>query len=243
MQTAIERTIDRLSHSAYVIALTGAGISVESGIAQFRGKGGLWAKYDPEEYAHISAFRKDPGKVWNMLKELHEIVSAANPNKAHYALAELERLGKLKAVITQNIDGLHQKAGSKNVIEFHGNGEYLVCMECAQKALSSSVSLENLPPRCGCGGVYKPDVVLFGEPIPKEALERSYFEAQRADAVLVIGTSAVVAPASHIPYIAKSAGAFILEINPEETYFTGVIVDEFLPGSAGEILPKVVQGL
>lgn len=218
------------------IALTGAGISVASGIPAFRGMGGLWEKYDPEEYATIDAFRANPGKVWQMLKEFKEVIEKARPNPAHQALARLEQMGCLRAVITQNVDGLHQEAGNTNVIEFHGNNRLVVCLKCGEKYPNDRLNLETLPPYCPCGGVLKPDAVFFGEPIPWAALSRAREEAQSCRVVLVVGTSAVVEPAASIPYLARRAGAVIIEVNPERALFS----DIFLSGPAEEILPSLV---
>ncbi len=219
------------------IALTGAGISVASGIPAFRGVGGLWDKYDPEEYATIEAFRKNPAKVWVMLKEFKEVIQNARPNPAHLALAKLEQLGYLRAIITQNVDGLHQEAGNTNVIEFHGNNRDTVCLKCGRKYPGTELNLDTLPPYCNCGGVLKPDAVFFGEPIPQEALSRSYEEAYNCRVVLVIGTSAVVEPAASIPYLARRAGARIIEVNPERA----LAADIFLQGPAEEIMPLLVD--
>jgi len=231
-----------LKKSKHVIALTGAGISVDSGIPAFRGAQGLWDRYDPSEYAHISSFMKDPGKVWGMLKELYEIMEKAQPNPAHYALARLEELGILKSLVTQNVDGLHQRAGSKRVIEFHGNGETLICLSCGWEYPAREISLENLPPTCTrCGGVLKPQVVFFGEPIPPHALEEAFKEADGSDVMLVVGTSAQVYPAADLPRRVAWAGGSIIEINLEETHLTHDMTHIFLQGSASEILPKLVE--
>lgn len=226
-----------------VVALTGAGISVESGIPAFRGAQGLWEKYDPMEYAHIDAFRLNPAKVWKMLIELHQVVQGAKPNAAHMGLAEMERMGYLRAIITQNIDNLHQEAGSRYVIEFHGNGNYLVCLSCNNKMPSTELSMDSLPPRCSCGGVLKPDVVFFGEPIPWKALVLAQEESKNCQVMMVIGTSALVAPACDMPLVAKSAGARIIEINMEETHLTQSVTDIFLKGPAGKIIPKIMEAL
>lgn len=224
------------------IALTGAGISVESGIPDFRSAGGLWSKYDPEEYAHISAFRSNPAKVWQMIKDMMELVLGAEPNPAHIALAELEQMGFLEAVITQNVDGLHQRGGSKEVIEFHGSNQWLVCLGCGYRQEAASLSLGDIPPRCPqCSSILKPDVVFFGEPIPWEAQNRSFEAARSSDLVLVIGTSAIVYPAAGIPTLAKQNGAKVVEINMEPTPLTGFISDYLIQGSAGMILPQIVE--
>lgn len=223
-----------------VVALTGAGMSVESGIAPFRGKGGLWEKYDPEEYGHISTFKANPGKAWIMLSEMQKEITKAKPHLGHISLAKLERMGFLSSIITQNVDGLHYEAGNKNIIEFHGNIRWVVCIECGKRVKCTEISLEKLPPRCGCNGVFKPDGIFFGEAIPYKALIKSDQEAKSCDVMLVIGTSAVVYPAASMPEIAKSSGATIIEINIEATGFTGKISDYFIRGKAGEILPKIV---
>jgi NAD-dependent deacetylase len=163
------RMAERLLRSAYVVALTGAGISVESGIPDFRSAGGLWSKYDPMEYGTIESFRANPAKVWKMLAELDEVLLRADPNPAHRALAELEKRGILRLIITQNVDSLHQRAGNTKVVEFHGNNRTLRCDSCGQVFSRASVSLKNLPPRCPCGEALRPELVFFGEPIPGDA--------------------------------------------------------------------------
>jgi len=237
------KVADWLRNSRMAVALTGAGLSVESGIPAFRGSQGLWDRYDPMEFAHIEAFRADPKKVWGMLAELGGLVARARPNPAHRGLARLEELGHLRAVITQNIDALHQLAGSREVIEFHGNGQRLVCMNCGRYYAQEAVGLETLPPRCSCRGILKPDVVFFGEPIPPEAGEKALDYARRCDVLLVIGTSAVVAPASHLPLIAKQQGARIVEINLERTHLSDTISDVVLETSASQALNDILEHL
>jgi NAD-dependent deacetylase len=233
----ISAAMEIISAKKNTIALTGAGISVASGIPAFRGFGGLWEKYDPEEYATIDAFRKSPFKVWQMLKEFKEVIERARPNPAHIALTKLEQLGYLRSVITQNVDGLHQEAGNTDVIEFHGNNRQVICLNCATEYPSKGISVETLPPYCKCGGILKPAAVFFGEPIPYEALSRSHLEAQNCQVVLVIGTSAVVQPAASIPYIARRTGAKVIEVNPERALDS----DIFLPGPAEEIMPMLIE--
>jgi NAD-dependent deacetylase len=235
--TLAARTIAK---ACSVVAFTGAGISVESGIAPFRGRGGLWEKYDPAEYAHINTFRSNPEKAWILLKEMLTTVSAAEPNAAHHALAELEHLGKLRCIITQNIDSMHQRAGSSNVIEFHGSFRRFVCLDCARRFETGELVFDLVPLRCTCGGLLKPDVVFFGEPIPIDTLFRAESAASTCDAMLVIGTSAIVQPAASLPLIARKAGARVIEVNPEPTPFTELVSDYFLGGKAGEILKRVV---
>ena len=238
----IQRAAKDIIHSKKTIALTGAGISVESGIPDFRGAQGLWQKYDPEEYAHIHAFYSNPDKVWLMLKDMFSLIMTARPNPAHIGLAELERMGFLSTIVTQNVDGLHQAAGSKNVIEFHGSHRTLTCLTCSRKIGRSSLTLEDLPARCpGCSSLLKPDVVFFGEPIPWEAQTTSFKESKSCAAVLVVGTSAAVYPAATIPVMAKERGATIIEINTEPTPLTDQISDYLICGSAGEIVPAIVE--
>lgn len=238
----IQRAAEDILHSRKTIAFTGAGISVESGIPDFRSAQGLWQKYDPEEYAHIHAFYSNPDKVWLMLKEMFTLTLSAKPNPAHIGLAELEKMGCLSSIVTQNIDGLHQAAGSKNVVEFHGTHRTLSCLKCSTKMDGSHLKEENLPPRCSrCSSLLKPDVVFFGEPIPWEAQVLSFKESKSCSAVLVIGTSAVVYPAATIPITAKERGAIIIEINMEPTPLTDQISDYLICGSAGEIVPAIVE--
>ena len=241
MNDKISILAEALQKAKRVTALTGAGISVESGIPAFRGSQGLWAKYDPMEYAHIDAFMQNPGKVWKMLLELAELVRSAKPNKAHYALAQLEKFVQFSAVITQNIDNLHQEAGSSHVIEFHGNGKRIKCLSCGESYHQDEVPVHTLPPTCTCGGILKPDVVFFGEMIPWRASMEAAAEAQACDLIIVIGTSAVVAPASSIPITAKERGAKVMEINPEPTPLTDYVADISIHLSASEALSEVVR--
>jgi NAD-dependent deacetylase len=242
-ESLTEKVAELLRSSRLTVALTGAGLSVESGIPAFRGSQGLWDRYDPLEYAHIEAFRADPKKVWEMLAELGGLVERARPNPAHRGLARLEEMGYLRAVITQNIDALHQRAGSREVIEFHGNGQRLVCLGCGRRYAQEAVALGTLPPRCTCRGVLKPDVVFFGEPIPPEASEKALAYCRQCDLLLVIGTSAVVAPASHLPLIAKQQGARIVEINLERTHLSDTVADVVLETSASQALNDILEFL
>lgn len=237
----IERLAQDIVASKKTVALSGAGMSVESGIPTFRGKGGLWEKYNPEEYGHISTLRHHPERAWIMLKEMQLAILPARPNPGHYALAELEAMGLLSAIITQNVDGLHHVAGNKNVIEFHGNLQTTSCMDCGFQQPSSEVPLDIIPPRCPrCRGPVKPDAVFFGEAIPIDALTRSHHESKTCDLMLVIGTEAVVYPAASMPEIARNAGAKVVEINPSRTPLTDFISSYIIQGPAGEVLAKVV---
>jgi len=240
----IEQLARDIIASRQVIALTGAGVSVESGIPDFRSAGGLWSRYDPEEYAHIDGFRRDPVKIWNMLREIIAVIGAATPNPGHSALTELEAMGHLSCIITQNVDGLHQEAGSQNVIEFHGSNRFLICPQCGFREKTERFDTLHTVPRCpACSAVLKPDVVFFGEAIPADAMAKAFDEADRADLVLVIGTSAVVYPASGIPSTAQRHGAKVVEINLEETDLTRHTTDYFIRGAFGETLPRVVAAV
>lgn len=236
-----------LASSRSAIAFTGAGISAESGVPTFRDRDGLWKNYKAEELATSEAFRKNPKLVWDFYRWRMRLILKARPNPAHYALAELERLGLLKAVITQNVDDLHREAGSRNVIELHGNIFRVRCTSCSYRenlkesdTLEEFLSMEGLPKCPECGSLLRPDVVWFGEPLPREALERAFELAERADLVLVIGTSGVVYPAAYIPYIVKENGGKVVEINVERSGITP-IADVFIRGKAGEVLPRIVE--
>lgn len=234
---------DLLQTSRETVALTGAGISVESGIPSFRGAQGLWAHYDPMDYAHIRAFVSQPAKVWKMLLELDAIIAQARPNPAHYALAELERQGKLKGIITQNVDNLHQEAGSRRVIEYHGNARQFICLKCHQRYRREDLDFSNLPLYCQCQGLIKPDVVFFGEEIPPAANSQAWELAERTDLLLIIGTSASVVPASYLPHIAKQHGARLVEINLEPTDLTPHLTDYFIQQSASQALSQALMML
>lgn len=240
MQSLINEAVQILYQSKNTIALTGAGISVESGIPDFRSAGGLWSVYDPSDYATIDAFLSNPEKVWNMLRDMDKLVSGARPNRAHIGMGQLDRMGYLKCIITQNVDNLHQAGGARNVIEYHGNQSTLVCLSCGNRYSMEEKRKEHTP-RCECGRVLKPDVILFGEAIPQTALYDSMQLANSAQALMVVGTSAVVSPANSIPILAKKNGAKIIEINKESTHLTSRLTDVFLQGDAGEIIEKIVK--
>jgi NAD-dependent deacetylase len=244
MDELIQRAAEDLAAARNVVALTGAGISVESGITPFRGKGGLWEKFDPMEVAHIDAFMSDPARVWNLLvKDLKETLDTASPNDAHKGLAKLEEMGKLTTIITQNIDGLHQAAGNTDVIEFHGSFAWQRCLDCNQKYETSKVDISEIPPRCSCSGILRPDAVFFGEMIPQDAMWRSRQAASDCDLMLVVGTSAVVQPAALMPVFAKESGAKIVEINPERTPLTLETSDYLILGRAGEVMNRILLQL
>lgn len=242
MENLIRQAAEIIYKSKMTLALTGAGISVESGIPDFRSKGGLWSKYDPAEYGTITAFRENPRKVWEMLREIEAVVSRAKPNSAHIGMGELERLGFLNCIITQNIDNLHQAGGARNVIEYHGNSSTLSCLWCGSR-YSGKEKRGEYPPICTCKNVLKPDVIFFGEAIPVQALNRSFQLASSSQALMVVGTSAAVSPANTIPVIAKQNGAKVIEINMERTHLTDYITDVFLQGSAGEMITALVTDI
>jgi NAD-dependent deacetylase len=266
MKDLIKRAAWDIYGAQHVVALTGAGVSTESGIPDFRSPGGLWEKYDPMEFMY-ERFISNPKRIWEMsLKMKREgdlDMAEARPNPAHLALADLESMGYLKCVITQNVDNLHQKAGNKDVIEFHGSLLWGRCINCSQRysidVIDSKIDKGELPPRCTeCGGILKPDAVFFGEPIPPQALQRSIAEARRADVMIVAGTSAVVYPAAELPFIAKRGGGFfstaviepspnvgavVIEINDEPTQLTGKVSDYLIIGKVGTILPEIVEEL
>lgn len=239
MENLISQAAEIIYNSKLTLALTGAGISVESGIPDFRSSGGLWSRFSPEDYATITAFREDPEKVWMMLKEMDELLDQAKPNKAHLGMGELEKMGFLHYIITQNVDNLHQEGGATNVIEYHGNSSTLSCLWCG-KSYKAEEKRGEYPPRCQCEKILKPDVVFFGEAIPTQALNKSYLLASSAEALIVAGTSAVVSPANTIPAITKQNGGKIIEINKERTHLTDTLSDVFIQGGAGEILEALV---
>jgi NAD-dependent deacetylase len=236
-----------IKDSKRVVVLTGAGISVESGIPDFRGPDGLWKKFDPNKVGTITSFLSNPEDWWKMAQEIAPVIFNAKPNPGHYALAEMERMGKVEAIITQNIDGLHQKAGSKNVIEVHGNVRSASCIQCKKKYgidyVISEVGKGNFIPRCtDCGGVVKVDVVMFGEMLPEEAISEAYRLAQECDLLIVVGSSLVVYPVAALPGMALNRGAKTVIINEEKTGYTRY-ADYHIYGKAGEILPKIVETL
>ncbi len=237
-----KKAAEILKNSKYTVAFTGAGISVESGIPPFRGKDGLWSKYDPA-ILEINYFYENPGKSWEVIKDIfYNFLGKAEPNNAHYVLSEMEKKGLLNAVITQNIDNLHQEAGSKTVFEFHGNSKVMLCTKCAKKYKAEQVDLNKLPPKCdACGGLLKPDFIFFGEGIPQDAYLNSFAEAEKAEVFLLTGTAGLVQPAASVPVKAKQNGAVIIEINPERTAFTEEITDVFLQGKAGEVMTLLRQ--
>jgi len=238
------KAVELLEHAERGLIFTGAGISVESGIPPFRGPTGLWSKYDPN-ILEIDTFMQNPEESWPVIKEIfYDFYGQAKPNPAHYAVAALEQAGKIKTVVTQNIDHLHHEAGSKNVIEYHGTLKTLTCLKCHDHLQYEPTLLTHLPVRCAkCNGLIKPDFVFFGQNVPLDAQNQSREAAIDADVVIIVGSTGEVMPASYVPHMAKMSKAKIIEINPEETKFTKSITDIFLQGKAGEILPQLVHAL
>lgn len=216
----------------YLVAFTGAGISVESGIPSFRGEHGLWHRYDPQ-ILDIGFFLRNPEAAWPVIKEIfYDNFGAAEPNAAHKTLAYWEEIGLLKALITQNIDDLHYKAGNREPIEYHGNSRHLVCTQTGMRYDATPVRLQTLPPLSEAGALLKPDFVFFGEGIPREAARRAEHAARTCDVMLIIGTTGEVYPAATLPQMAVQNGATIVEINPERSLYTDLLTDIFLQAPA-----------
>jgi NAD-dependent deacetylase len=236
----LKQAADYLRKARYAVVFTGAGISVPSGIPPFRGNNGLWNTTDPI-FLEIGFFNKKPLQSWLKIKEIfYDKLIDALPNPAHLILSKMQERGFLESIITQNIDHLHQMAGSKNVYELHGTYRQLVCTSCSSEYDMSFADLNYLPPTCYiCKGILKPDIVFFNEPIPAFALKRSFEEAAKADVLLIIGTNAEVLPAANIPVKAKENGATIIEINLNATHFTNEITDIFLQGDAAEVMKAI----
>jgi NAD-dependent deacetylase len=259
VEDLIQRAAAELTRARHAIALTGAGISTESGIPDYRGRNGVWTKNPEAErkaYEVYDQFKADPKKYWEerldpqgptsrLFAVLGEM-GKFGPNAGHYALAELEKMGILKCIITQNVDGLHEKAGSKNVIEFHGGINKFRCMLCNKRFRRDELDFEKMkiggtvPPYCQCGGVIKDDGVFFGEPIPSDVIQRSQKEAWECDLMLICGTSAVVYPFAGLPETVNQ-GTRIIEVNADRTPLTGRVSDYLIQGKTGEILPKIVE--
>lgn len=249
-ERALERAVELVRDARYLVAMTGAGISVESGIPPFRGPGGLWTKYGEPPMNGYQQFQADPKTWWERRLSGADVrpesasFETAAPNPGHFALSQLERLGILKYVVTQNVDNLHQEAGSINVVHIHGNRTRLRCVRCSARFPRDEVRItyDTLPPRCPeCGtGIIKGDGVMFGEPIPMDAMAICQDEAQKADTVLLIGTSGTVYPAAELPVMSKRRGAAIIEVNPYETAHTP-LADLLLRGPSGVVLEELAR--
>ncbi len=222
-----------------IAVLTGAGVSAESGVPTFRGDGGLWRQFRAEDLATPEAFARDPRLVWEWYDWRRQKVAGCRPNPAHEALAQLEARCAEFLLITQNIDDLHRRAGSRRIVELHGNIWRVRCAREATVSALPDVPLREIPPRCACGALLRPDVVWFGEALPVEALERALKAAETCDLFLAVGTSALVQPAASLPLTAKRHGAPVIEVNPDSTPISH-LVDVSLQGKAGEILPALL---
>lgn len=236
----MNETAEIIKKSRSLVAFTGAGISVESGIPPFRGAGGLWEKYDPY-CIEINFFYSHPQESWAEMKKIFfNSMGAAEPNAAHKVLANWEKRGLLKGIITQNIDNLHQRAGSKNVKEFHGTINYLVCVECGKRHKTADIDLSPALPRCPfCGGILKPDFIFYGEGINQQVFTESEELAFCADTIIIVGTSGEVMPACSLPLTAKRNGAKIIEINTLPSAYTDTITDYYFEQKAGEFFTNI----
>ena len=228
-----------LRDASSIAVLTGAGVSAESGVPTFRGKNGLWKQYRAEDLATPGAFARDPKLVWEWYDWRRGLIAEAKPNPGHYALTEAEARARKFTLITQNVDGLHELAGSRNVLRLHGSIWMLRCLECGREREDRRTPLPEIPPRCECGGMLRPGVVWFGEALPSKIWQEAEKAAREAELFLLIGTSAVVYPAAGLALIAKSLGARVVEINIAETGLSGSS-DEFLRGPSGELLPQLI---
>ena len=229
---------ERIRNAKHVVAITGAGISAESGIPTFRGKDGLWKQYRAEELATPWAFEKNPELVWKWYDWRRGIIAKATPNAGHVTLARMENFYPDFTLITQNVDGLHRKAGSQKVIEIHGNLWRVRCIREGKTFYLEDVPLKKIPPRCSCGAILRPDVVWFGESLDPVLIQQAHEALAACDLLLVIGTSGVVQPVASFPSIARQSGAFIIEINPETTPVSSVATLS-LRGKSGDILPAL----
>jgi NAD-dependent deacetylase len=230
-----DELLERIRKARRASVLTGAGVSAESGIPTFRGAGGIWEKYDSSKLATLQGFKDDPLTVWEWYQLRQREMKKARPNVAHETIVEMEEHFEEFAVLTQNIDGMHKRAGSKNVVELHGN---IWRMRCPRDATLFDLEspIEEIPPLCHCGSILRPDVVWFGEPLPAEALETASDVASKSEVMFVVGTSAVVYPAAALPILTKNAGGLVVEVNTERTDLSAY-ADLSIVGPAGELMP------
>ena len=250
LERAVDAAAQMIRASRYVVALVGAGMSAESGIPTFRGPDGLWTKHGEPDLRDYERFAADPKSWWEKrisgaggLAELKIALESAEPNAGHVALREMEEGGWLAHIITQNIDNLHQRAGSENVTEIHGNRTKLRCISCGARWPLDEFPIDELPPSCpDCAGIVKGDTVMFGEPIPSDALDSCVDQTWKCDCMLLIGTSAVVYPAAQFPLDVRRLGGKLIEINPHETPLSG-LAEVVVRAPSGEALPKIVQRL
>jgi NAD-dependent deacetylase len=250
LESSIGQAAEALAEARYATGLAGAGMSAESGIPTFRGPDGLWTKYGEPSSGEYQRLVDDPKTWWeervngkrNRMPGMRESMAEAKPNPGHHALAELEEMGVMKYIVTQNVDNLHRAAGNVNIAEIHGNWTLMRCMQCNARFPQDDISLEMLPPLCPhCEGIVKGDIVMFGEPIPRDVFNICQSEALKSDCVMILGTSAVVYPAAALPELARRTnGATLIEFNPEQTALTEVC-DIVVRAPTGEALPKVVE--
>jgi NAD-dependent deacetylase len=240
--TLYEKAVDLIEEAKHLVVFTGAGISIESGIPTFRGKNGLWEKYDMN-YLTLDYFYNSPAASWVFNKKIfYETFVGKEPNIAHLALSQLEDYGIVKSIITQNIDNMHALAGSEHVIEFHGNARFAICTKCNKKYSIDDKLINNLPPKCNdCDEVLKPDFIFFGESLNESIYNQAFHEAEMADVVLVIGTTGIIRPASNVPIYAKETGAKIIEINTEASEYTNDITDVFINEKATVAMSEILE--
>jgi len=239
-RAALDAAAARLAAARRVLVLTGAGVSAESGVPTFRGPEGLWRQFRPEDLATPEAFARDPKLVWEWYAWRRERIAPLTPNAAHRAIAALEERADTFLLATQNVDGLHQGAGSRRVVELHGSLWRVRCTGCGRLEEDRRVPLAELPPCCECGALLRPDVVWFGEGLPEGAVAEAWGAAESAEVVLVVGTSSLVYPAAALPRVAQGHGAFVVEVNPEETPLTA-LAHVSLRGKAAEIVPVLLE--
>lgn len=233
--------ISKINEAKEIVFFTGAGISAESGIPTFRGKDGIWNKLKPEELANFNAFLKNPDLVWQWYQHRRQIIEEKQPNAGHYAIVNFEQLFDKVTVVTQNVDNLHNRAGSKKVLELHGNIEKNYCIKCKTRYDNLNLNDHKSVPKCNiCGSLIRPDVVWFGEMLPQDVFNEAEKAAMRSDICFVIGTSAVVYPAANIPILAKQYGSTLVEINITQTDLTPYC-DYSLIGKSGDILPLILE--
>jgi len=237
-----EKVVERLAQAKSLLVITGAGISAESGIPTFRGADGLWKNYRAEELATLDAFERDPVTVWQWYDWRRSIIGKAEPNRGHLAIKELEDMFENFLLITQNVDGLHGRTGIKNIVEIHGNLWRVRCTREGKISMLMDVPLNEIPPKCACGEVLRPDVVWFGESIPSYALDLSFNVLEQCDTLIVVGTSGVVYPVASFPQTVKDNGGYVVEVNVEPTPISA-IADASLYGNSGDILPMIVKWL
>lgn len=232
--------LEKLKTAEHLLFFTGAGISAESGIPTFRGEEGLWKKFKPEELANFDAFMRNPDLVWEWYQYRRKIVNDSGPNPGHEAIAELQQYFPKITVVTQNVDNLHRRAGSKTVYELHGNIERNYCVKCKKTWEEEKFEFTDKVPHCSCGGNIRPDVVWFGEMLPQEQFTLSEKAASDCDIIFVVGTSGIVYPAAYIPIAARQSGKFMVEVNLASTELTGA-ADVSYKGKSGEILPVILD--